>query len=155
MKIDPDAIFVRRKFLHTALLGVLTAVLMSTSLAFPVLGHAMEALEEQEMGAITGQEGVMVSIEYYYNSVRTDDPSTTGQGLSSCGGPSDLGNMNCRLAWQLANRGDAGASGIYSATNWNLPGGGGCDGAGSCKGEWLVWKAGWASLAVNGLMLDA
>ncbi|MDF1637847.1 hypothetical protein [Alcanivorax jadensis] len=116
--------------------------------------HALEALDDQEMGAVTGQEGVMVSMEYYYNSMRTDNPATTGAGLSKCtdGG---LGDMDCRLAWQLSNRGNAGSAGIYNPTNWTLPGGGGCNGSPTCKGEWLVWKAGWASLSVNNLMLDA
>lgn len=116
--------------------------------------HALEALDDQEMGAVTGQEGVMVSLEYYYNSERTDDPATTGAGLNKCS-DGGLGDMDCRLAWQLSNRGNAGAEGIYTPTTWTLPGGGGCNGDATCKGEWLVWKAGWASLSVNDLMLDA
>lgn len=115
---------------------------------------ALEALDDQEMEAVAGREGVMVSMEYYYNSVRTDDSTTTGAGLAKCSN-GGLADMDCRLAWQLSNRGDAGAAGIYGSTTWTLPGGGGCNGQSTCKGEWLVWKAGWASLSVNDLMLDA
>lgn len=116
--------------------------------------HALEELDDKAMGEVIGREGVMVSIEYYYNSIRTDDPATTGQGLAKCtdGGLSD---MDCRLSWQLSSRGDADTSGIYTATTWTLPGGGGCDGQATCKGEWLVWKGGWMSMSVNDLMLDA
>lgn len=116
-------------------------------------GAGLQALDDHELGAVTGQEGVAISMEYYYNSMRTNDPTTTGQGLAKCtdGG---LGDMDCRLAWQLSNRGNA-ASGIYSPSTWTLASGGGCDGAATCRGEWLVWKSGWASLAVNDLYLDA
>lgn len=115
---------------------------------------ALEALGDVEMEAITGQDGVMVSIEYYYNSMRTDNPATTGGGLAKCS-DAGLADMDCRLSWQISNRGNAALDGIYASTSWTLPGGGGCNGNATCRGEWLVWKAGWASLVVNDLMLDA
>lgn len=121
-------------------------LLAITGLIVPA-AHSLEAIPDAEMSAITGQEGVQVSLEYYYNSVRTDDPTTTGQGLASCtnGG---LGDMDCRLSWQLSNRGDAANQGIYTPTTWTV-------GGNTFDGEWLVWKGGWMSLAVNGLNLDA
>lgn len=131
------------------------ARLAVTGLALlPLTAFALQPLEDKELGDVTGQEGVAISIEYYYNSTRTNDPATTGAGLSSCtdGG---LADMDCRLSWQLANRGNAGSAGIYASTTWTLPNGGGCDGAATCFGEWLVWKAGWMSVAVNELSLDA
>lgn len=130
--------------------GLLFFFLMLSSAA----GYAMKELDDRELGGISGQAGVSVSMEYYYNSMRTSDPTTTGAGLGKCtdGG---LGDTDCRLAWQLSGRGAAATQGIYEATTWTLPGGGGCDGSSTCRGEWLVWKAGWASLVVNDLNLDA
>lgn len=88
----------------------------------------------------------MISLDYYYNSVRTDDPATTGQGLTSCtdGG---LADMDCRLSWQLANRGVAGTD-PNAVGSWSR-------GGNTFAGEWLVWKGGWMSLSVNGLSLDS
>ena len=90
----------------------------------------LQPLTEGEMSAVTGQEGILASLEYYYNSDPTPGPSL-GAGLagfcSEPGSPDSLGNMNCRLGLQLENRED----------------------------EWLVFKNGHASLVVNRLSLDA
>lgn len=107
-------------------------------LGLPLASQAasLQPLTEDEMSRVTGREGVLVSLEYYYNSDPIDDPLTphfneAGQALggfcSSPNGNSSLGNMNCRLGLQLENR----------------------------SGEWLVFKNGHASLVVNRLSLDA
>lgn len=132
-------------------LAAIPALLLASAGAWALDG--LQALDDQELGTVIGQEGVSISMEYYYNSLRTNDPATMGQGLAKCtdGG---LGDMDCRLAWQLSNRGNAMGS-IYTPSTWVLASGGGCDGASTCRGEWLVWKAGWASLVVNDLNMDA
>ncbi|MBA3979293.1 MAG: hypothetical protein C0462_01700 [Alcanivorax sp.] len=84
------------------------------------------------MGAVTGQEGVLVSLEYYYNSIPphegsgNEGPGNTdiGAAHADCEG---LASPNCRLGVQLENRTD----------------------------EWLVFKNGHASLVINRLSLDA
>lgn len=115
---------------------VLSSALTAALLSFASVSHALDALSDGELSGITGREGILVSIEYYYNSSPYDDPSTTafneaGAALpgfcSSPNGGSSLGNMNCRLAMQFENR----------------------------DGTWLVVKNGWASLDVNRLSLDA
>lgn len=99
-----------------------------------VPAFAFEALSEGEMGEVTGQEGILISLDYYYNSEATDDPATTGgaliggaYGCAEPDGASSLGNNNCRLAVQLENR----------------------------ETEWLVFKNGHASLVATRLSLDA
>ncbi|MCK0152558.1 hypothetical protein MWU49_02480 [Alcanivorax sp. S6407] len=111
--------------------------------------HALQPLADEEMGNVAGQEGVMVSLEYYYNSVRTTNAATTGAGLASCSNDPNgaLADMDCRLSWQLANRGNA-------SIDSNVPGTWTDADGNNFAGEWLVWKAGWASLAVNDLSLD-
>ena len=95
---------------------------------------SLEPLTEKELSGVTGREGILVSLEYYYNIERTNDPGTTGQaliggthGCSMPDGGASLGNVNCRLALQLENR----------------------------ETEWLVFKNGYASLVINRLSLDA
>lgn len=93
--------------------------------------QSLQPLSEDEMGSVTGQEGILISLDYYYNSEKTDVASTDGQRLSGfCSAPNgttSLGDMDCRLAIQIENRSD----------------------------NWLVIKNGHASLSVNRLSLDA
>lgn len=96
---------------------------------------ALEPLNDTEMGIVTGQEGILISLDYYYNSrgPYKDDGSlrTQGNGADDLGAAntdcSGLGSLNCRLALQLENRGFG----------------------------WLVFKNGHASLEMNRLSLDA
>ena len=109
-----------------------TALLL---IALPLAAQAggLTPLSENEMGAVTGQEGILVSLDYYYNSDPTPGASQGSAliggsyGCSTPDGGASLGNVNCRLALQLENRYD----------------------------EWLVFKNGHASLVVNRLSLDA
>lgn len=126
--------------------------------------YGLEALADQEMSAVTGQEGVQISLDYYYNAVKTDahtfaaagSGQPTGYGIAACGGgdgyAAALGDMDCRLSWQLANRGDADTLGVNTTTTWDYNNG---TSTYPMDGEWLVWKAGWMSLSANGLNLDA
>ncbi|MEH6782491.1 MAG: hypothetical protein V7688_01345 [Alcanivorax jadensis] len=118
--------------------GIYSAACLSLLLSSPVL-HAvnLQPLSDDEMGSVIGQEGVLLSMEYYYNS----NPATDGDALLGSGaagtfgdggcsgqnGSSSLADMDCRLAIQLENRSD----------------------------EWLVIKNGYASIVVNRLSLDA
>lgn len=118
--------------------GIYSSAWLSLLFFTPLL-HAvdLQPLSDDEMGSVTGQEGVLVSLEYYYNS----NPATNGGALlgsaaagtlgdGGCSGPngsSSLTDMDCRLAIQLENRND----------------------------EWLVIKNGYASIVVNRLSLDA
>lgn len=93
---------------------------------------AMEPMNDDEMGTVTGQEGILVSLEYYYNSKPAHEGTgVAGKGPNDIGAANDdcagLGSVNCRLALQLENR-DFG---------------------------WLVFKNGHASLQINRLSLDA
>lgn len=109
------------------------AFAMGLALALPqaVLAQSLQPLSEEEMGGVTGQEGILISLEFYYNSQKTSDPATTGQRLSDfCSSPdgdASLGNENCRLAIQIANHED----------------------------HWIVAKNGHASISVNRLSFDA
>ncbi|EKF74102.1 hypothetical protein A11A3_10601 [Alcanivorax hongdengensis A-11-3] len=102
-----------------------------------LFAQSLQPLSEEELGAVTGQKGILVSMEYYFNS-SPDDDSNTGfneagapiagaDGCSTPNGGSSLENMNCRFGIQLKNR----------------------------ETEWLVAKNGYASLVVNKLSLDA
>jgi len=95
------------------------------------------------MGAVTGQKGILVSLEYYYNSSPTgsaghpfindnNDPADPDYevyngGCSTPGTEGSLGDMDCRFGLQLTNR----------------------------ETEWLVAKNGYASLVITKLSLDA
>lgn len=100
--------------------------------------NELQPLSDGELQAVTGQKGILISFEYYYNSSPTDSASTadfdeSGQpltGSSGCSTPdgsTSLANMNCRFALQLKNR----------------------------ETEWLVFKNGYASMAAYRLSLDA
>lgn len=93
----------------------------------PVVADSLQPLSEDEMGAVTGQKGILVSLDYYYNSDQANGgaPLTTN-GCSTPNGTTSLENMNCRFAVQLENR----------------------------ETEWLVFKNGYASAAVKRLSLD-
>lgn len=99
--------------------------------AAPLNAQSLQPLSEDEMGLVTGQEGILISLDYYYNSEKTDIASTDGQRLtgfcSAPNGTTSLGDMDCRLAIQIENRND----------------------------NWLVIKNGHASLSVNRISLDA
>lgn len=116
----------RRLAFMPVLIGTISALLSSAALS-----GSLEALSDDELGHISGQEGILISIDYYYNSEKTGTPATDGQAVSGfCSTPNggaSLGNMNCRMALQLENR----------------------------SNEWLVFKNGWASLDVNRLSMDA
>jgi hypothetical protein len=87
---------------------------------------ALEAMDDKEMGTVTGQKGILLSLQYYYNS----HPDLDGGPVSECATPNggaSLDNMNCRFGIQLKNRED----------------------------EWLVFKNGHASLDITRLALDA
>lgn len=107
-------------------------------LCFPVTASELQPLSDGELQAVTGQKGILISLEYYYNSSPTDNTSTadfdeSGQplaGSSGCSPPdgsTSLASMNCRFALQLKNR----------------------------ETEWLVFKNGYASMAAYRLSLDA
>lgn len=108
--------------------------LLFVAFALAPAAHAngLQPLSEDELGQVTGQEGILASLEYYYNSDPIPDgdfgPGRAIEGFCSEPGTSgSLANMNCRLALQLENRED----------------------------EWLVFKNGHASLVVTRLSLDA
>lgn len=89
---------------------------------------ALEAMDDSEMGAVTGQRGILASFQYYYNSSPAE--SDPGAPLSICDTPnggSSLANMNCRFGLQLKNR----------------------------ESEWLVFKNGHASIDLRRLAIDA
>lgn len=106
-------------------------VVVSLLSASVVHSQSLQPLTEEEMGSVTGQEGIMISLEYYYNSEKTSSTATTGRALSGfCSTPNgstSLGNQNCRLAIQIANHQD----------------------------YWIVVKNGHASISVKRLSLDA
>ncbi|MCG8436962.1 MAG: hypothetical protein MI751_02640, partial [Pseudomonadales bacterium] len=83
-------------------------------------------MADNEMGKVTGQKGILLSLQYYYNS----HPNLDGGPVSECSTPNggtSLDNMNCRFGMQLKNRED----------------------------EWLVFKNGHASLDLDRIALDA
>lgn len=101
-------------------------------------GYALEALDDDEMDAVTGQAGILLSFQYYFNSDHVDDLGTAGfneagapltgaTGCSTPNGGTSLENMNCRFAVQLKNR----------------------------ETEWLVFKNGHASIDLDRIALDA
>jgi hypothetical protein len=88
--------------------------------------YALEALDDDEMDAVTGQAGILLSFQYYYNS----HPDLDGGPVPECSTPNggtSLSNMDCRFAMQLKNR----------------------------ETEWLVFKNGHASIDLRRLSLDA
>lgn len=100
-------------------------VLLASCLHSPLV-LAMEPMADTEMGDVTGQKGILLSLQYYYNSL----PSLDGGAVSDCASPdgdASLDNMNCRFAVQFTNRED----------------------------EWLVFKNGHASIDLTRIALDA
>lgn len=112
---------------------VLTIASVSAAGAY---ADQLQPLSDSELSDVAGREGVLVSLDYYLNSIKTDDPATTGASISSyC----SADPTNCRFTWQIANREDGvNHSGMTGA-----------------RGEWLIFKDGYASLTVDKLSLDA
>jgi len=120
-------------------LGILLAAIVTVGACLhsnPI--YALEAMDDTEMGSVTGQKGILLSLQYYYNSSHVDEASTSdfneagapligADGCSTPDGNASLGNMNCRFAMQLKNR----------------------------ESEWLVFKNGYASLDLDRIALDA
>lgn len=119
--------------------GVVGSVLLALGVTM-VQAQGMQSLSDDQLGGIVGQEGVLLSFEYYYNS----DPSTGGRSAANCGAlatgqDADLSGLNCRFTWQIAGREHGkNHSGLTSAA-----------------GEWLVYKDGYLSLKTTRLSLDA
>lgn len=120
---------------------------MKYALAFSLISllssnlvHAreMQTLNDIELGNVSGQEGISLSIDYYLNTIKTSDPSTTGQ-VDTTFCPGTLDDISCRFTWQIANRAEGdNHSGLVGA-----------------KGEWLAYKDGFLSLTIDKLSLDA
>lgn len=105
---------------------LLTAIVTVGACLHANLAHGLEAMDDKEMGTITGQKGILLSLQYYYNS----HPDLDGGPVSECATPNggtSLNNMDCRFAVQLKNRED----------------------------EWLVFKNGHASIDLTHIALDA
>lgn len=87
--------------------------------------QALEPMADTEMGAVTGQKGILLSLQYYYNT----HPDQAGAPDATCSDAAagSLADMDCRFATQLKNRED----------------------------EWLVFKNGHASLDLDRIALDA
>lgn len=115
---------------------------------------AMKKLSDAQLGQIEGQQGVLISFDYYYNSQYTGkqivDNSASGgsanfniNGRPLSGFCGNFGTIdsstNCRLTWQL-NGHDGGSGDFGGMTN--------------AKGEWLVFKNGYLSMSVNRISLD-
>ena len=104
---------------------------LATMAPVQVFAQSLQPMSEEEMGSVTGQEGILISLEFYYNSEKTSNPATNGQRLggfcSAPDGDASLGNQNCRLAIQIANH----------------------------EAHWIVAKNGHSSISVNRLSLDA
>lgn len=116
---------------------VIALVLLVTS-SFATIAYAeqLQPLSDSELSGVSGREGVLISLDYYLNSAKTTDPTTTGAPLTTYCGADPI---NCRFTWQIANR----ENGVDHS---------GMTGA---RGEWLVYKDGYASLTVDRLSLDA
>jgi len=116
-----DAALVKSKFSTPPWIAVLLAFCLHSPFVL-----ALEPMADTEMGDITGQKGILLSLQYYYNS----HPSLDGGAVSDCATPNggtSLDNMNCRFAVQLKSR----------------------------EGEWLVFKNGHASIDLTRIALDA
>lgn len=87
--------------------------------------YALEAMDDTEMGSVTGQKGILLSLQYYYNT----HPDQAGAPDSTCSddGAGSLADTDCRFATQLKNR----------------------------ESEWLVFKNGHASIDLDRIALDA
>ena len=90
---------------------------------------ALEAMNDNEMGDVTGQKGILLSLQYYYNSnPDLNGAANTGTGgCSTPNGGTSLAETNCRFAMQITNR----------------------------ESEWLVFKNGYASIDLDRIALDA
>ena len=108
-----------------------SAALLMTLLSPVSQAQTLQPLSEDELSDVTGQEGILISLEFYYNSEKTSNSATTGRRLggfcSTPDGNASLGNQNCRLAIQIANHED----------------------------HWVVAKNGHSSISVNRLSFDA
>src|SRR5690554_2563850 len=123
-------------FMQRQCIALLSGVLVVASIGASVgssVGNAAELapLSDEQLGGISGQEGVLLSQEYYYNS----NPATGGRDDAYC----NANPLNCRFTWQVAGR----EQGVAQP------------GMANPRGEWLVYKDGYMSLSVKRLSLNA
>lgn len=109
----------------TNLVRFVGALLLPAALLAASAVHAdMELLEDADLVAVTGKEGVAVDLELRYNTDAVGAPLAS---MSSCAG----NNNPCKFALNLNNRGTIGTD-----------------------AEWVVMKDFYALLKINSLRLD-
>lgn len=108
----------------------------------------LQSLDDADLGAVAGREGIVVGLELYYNAQKSTNAALDGSGIGgtttaldgSCAGS----NNPCRLGLQLAGR--------EARTLNQVPLGG--TGTFSAVGEWLMFKDSYFALKMPDLNLD-
>lgn len=127
LRLLPSCIgtFVQQRFLNflfpKGVVGLLCVVAHNA--------YALEPLNDGEMEAVTGQRGILLSFQYYFNS-HPDQAGAANTGTGGCSAPNggtSLADTDCRFAVQITSR----------------------------ESEWLVFKNGHASIDVDKLAIDA
>lgn len=116
----------------------------------PVGATTLHDLNDEELEAVSGREGVIVGLEMYYNAQKSATVALDGTAIGGTAGAPDgncTGTNNaCRLALQLAGR---------EARNLDNTKIGGASTAQAVQGEWLVIKDAYFALKMPSLYLDA
>lgn len=104
---------------------------MMALLAFPVMAAELQSLDDGELSAVSGGDGIAVGWEYGVNTDASGNPLGTLNNCTTVGDVTATGGDRCRFAWQVAKRKD-----------------------GSGNAAWTVAKNGWMSLSIPVLNLD-
>lgn len=110
--------------------SLLLAAFLPVLVSSPVAAASLQPLQDAELEAVTGQEGVALGLELYWNAEKNSNPLLDGRALPSlvCTGTPNP----CRTATQIEGR----------------------DSNGTRVGEWLVYKDAYFALRIRTLNVD-
>lgn len=127
--------------------------------SLPAFADSLTSLDDSELSAVSGREGVTVGLEFYYNAQKsvlngTDGKPLDGQPIgATTGAATDKGSCvtvsttspnPCGTYWQFANH--AG----YTLDKAAIGG----SGTQTMNGEWLAFKESWLALKIPSMKLN-
>lgn len=129
-----------RHYLHIILPTPLAVFLLFCS----GMTWAMQPMADQDLAAVTGQQGVALELQFRINTDASGNPLST---LTNCGGGSGpFTNSECRFALHFNNRNDCSGAALGTGT---------CTAGSAGSGEWLLFRGVYGFFNIQDINLNA